>query len=605
MKIATFVFEGKQSWGLVIENPADGREWVYEPPKLEHAFSKIAGNGTNGYFRCMPKFMPDREWPATVKEFLEMGELGMERLKKLEIFLKRYMEQSDTYFISCVGHPLEDVRLRAPVPDAKLFFGLVSNSPSFFRSNPMRSHVNIIPQGHQRPRTAIIGSGETFIGELVGNVELGIVIGKECYNVPIEEAYDYVAGYTVIFDSQVNTYYEHFIPGDKEISREEALSGYDDWHADATGSWIGKGADSHCICGPYITTKDEIGNPYDLVVETKTNGMLRDHSSTAGYLIGVERLVQFFSSFMTLHPGDILHLGTVGTDGIAIDLDYMKFDNDGTVGAYIERCGEVNAKAYYPQKIGDTRSEKQKEIPLVPAAQDFIDSGMTEVDAFSLENVNSVWTCYGNFSEVEKEFSWKATSYASRVLNGPVTQLTDKSDELYLSPIAGDIEISCEMAFVIKKMGKGIAVSEADEYILGYAPLISVCDLSMSDKIIPPYTGQEKGVASVYGRWGDGYQTIGEVKNIPINGRKMLLSVDGVGEIECSCDDYLVGPAAQLKYLAHGTTVLPGDVVTLGRLNKVIRVPKEAYQNGIKVTLKADGYSEISRTVYPFEKKCK
>ena len=178
MKIATFVFEGVQSWGIVIENPADGREWVYEPAKLEYAFEMVGGSGTNGYFRCLPKFMPDREWPKTVKEFLEMGEVGMERLKKLEIFLKRYMEQSDPYFISCVGHPIDEVRLRAPVPDSKLFFGLVSNSPSFFRSNPMRTNVNIIPQGHQRPMTAIIGSGETFIGELVGNVEMGIVIGK-------------------------------------------------------------------------------------------------------------------------------------------------------------------------------------------------------------------------------------------------------------------------------------------------------------------------------------------------------------------------------------------------------------------------------------------
>ncbi len=605
MKIATFVYEGVQSWGLVVTNPEDGREWVYEPAKLEYAFSVVGGSGTNGYFRCLPKFAPDGGWPKTVKDFLTLGEDGMERLKKLETFLIRYMEQSDPYFISCVGHPVDEIRLRAPVPDSKLFFGLVSNSPSFFRSNPMRSNVNIIPQGHQRPMTAIVGSGETFIGELVGNVEMGIVIGKECYNVPIDKAYDYVAGFTVVFDSQVNSYYEYFVPGDKKISREEALSGYEDWHADSTGSWIGKGADSHCICGPYITTKDEIGNPYDLLVETHTNGKLRDRSSTAGYLIGVERLVWFMSQFMTLHPGDILHLGTVGTDGIGIDLNYMKFDNDGTVGAYIERCGKVSAKAYYPEMIGDTRSEKQKEIPLVPAAQDFIDAGKTEVDSFSLDNVNSVWTCYGNFTDSEKELGWKQTAYASRVLNGPTTQLAYKSDELYLAPIAGNLEISCEMAVVIRKMGKGITACNADEYILGYAPMISVCDLSMSDKIVTPYTGQEKGVAEVYGRWGDGYQTIGEVKKMPIDGVKMVLTVEGVGEVECSCDDYLVGAAAQLKYLSHATTLLAGDVITLGRLNKVIRVPKEAYKNGIKVTLKADGFGEISRTIYPFEKKCK
>ena len=50
MKLATFVKDGKQSWGFVIVNPTDGKEWVYEPGKVVHAVKKIT-NGTSGYFR--------------------------------------------------------------------------------------------------------------------------------------------------------------------------------------------------------------------------------------------------------------------------------------------------------------------------------------------------------------------------------------------------------------------------------------------------------------------------------------------------------------------------------------------------------------------------
>ena len=83
MKIATFEFDGVQSWGLVTVNPADGEEWVYEPWKLEHAFAALAYNGTNGYFRCCPEFWPDNAWPKTVKEFLTEGDVAMERLTRL------------------------------------------------------------------------------------------------------------------------------------------------------------------------------------------------------------------------------------------------------------------------------------------------------------------------------------------------------------------------------------------------------------------------------------------------------------------------------------------------------------------------------------------
>ena len=169
MKLATFVKDGRQSWGIVINNIHDGKDWVYEPAKAIYAVKRIT-NGTNGYFRCLPAYMNDFEWPETLKEFLEMGDEAMDTLKKLEGFLVRYNEQSDPYFLSCVGYPIDEVRLRCPIPDSKLFLGLVQNSPSFFRVNPARTHVNILPQAHQRPMTAIIGHGDARVAQSIRTI---------------------------------------------------------------------------------------------------------------------------------------------------------------------------------------------------------------------------------------------------------------------------------------------------------------------------------------------------------------------------------------------------------------------------------------------------
>jgi len=608
MKLATFVKDGRQSWGIVINNARDGKDWVYEPEKAIYAVKRIT-NGTNGYFRCLPEYMKSFVWPKTLKEFLEMGDEAMETLKKLEGFLIRYNEQSDPYFLSCVGYPIDEVRLRCPIPDSKLFLGLVQNSPSFFRVNPARTHVNILPQAHQRPMTGIVGHGETRMGAPGGNVEVGLVIGKEAYNVPIEEAYDYLAGYVVVYDGQLNCYYETFDDSVSVIAKgrqtgEPKRFGevYDDWYADATGSWIGKGCDSLCVCGPYITTKDEIGNPYDLNVYTKTNGVQRDKSSTAGYMIGVERIIHFFSSFMTLHPGDILHMGTVGTDGVAVDCEYMNFGVDGTIGAEIEKCGEISAHVYYPEKFSDNRSDEQKKIPLIPAVQDKIDAGDTEVDRFDCSHIQSVWTCFGNFKTADEVLGYKRAG-SPRMLNGPYGAVTDKQDEdLVLAPIAQNIEVSCELAFVVKKIGKKITKENFHDYILGYAPVLSVCDMSIKNQIIEPATPQESSIGFTYGRWGNGYQTIGEVKDMDIEGRKMTLTVEGIGSVETNTDEYEHLAPRTIEYLSQATTVLAGDVFCLGRTSKVINVPVEAYKNGIKITAEIEGFAPVTRVIKPFTK---
>ena len=52
----------------------------------------------------------------------------------------------------------------------------------------------------------------------------------------------------------------------------------------------------------------------------------------------------------------------------------------------------------------------------------------------------------------------------------------------------------------------------------------------------------------------------------------MRLAVDGVGELTCNTDEYVLDAAQVLAFLTQWITVFPGDVVTLGRTGERLTV---------------------------------
>jgi 2-keto-4-pentenoate hydratase/2-oxohepta-3-ene-1,7-dioic acid hydratase in catechol pathway len=76
-------------------------------------------------------------------------------------------------------------------------------------------------------------------------VELAFVIGKKGKDIPIENAMDYVFGYTVAHDVSAR-----------------------DWQLKKNGGqWlIGKTMDAFCPIGPHIVTKDALSNPHNLKI---------------------------------------------------------------------------------------------------------------------------------------------------------------------------------------------------------------------------------------------------------------------------------------------------------------------------------------------------
>lgn len=119
-------------------------------------------------------------------------------------------------------------------------------------------------------------------------IELGVVIGRQARYVSEAEALDHVAGYVLIND----------------------LSERFDQHRRG-GSWDkGKGHDGFGPVGPWLVTRDELGEARGLAMQLSVNGELMQDGTTDDMIFGVAELVAYCSRFCTLMPGDLIATGT-------------------------------------------------------------------------------------------------------------------------------------------------------------------------------------------------------------------------------------------------------------------------------------------------------
>jgi 5-carboxymethyl-2-hydroxymuconate isomerase len=127
-------------------------------------------------------------------------------------------------------------------------------------------------------------------------VELGVIVGRQMRNVPVDAALDYVFGYTV----------------GNDVSARDVQFSESQWTR-------GKSFDTFCPIGPVIVTPDEIPDPQALALRTRVNGELMQDSSTAEMLFGVAELLAFCSRNFTLEPGDLMLTGTPWGCGYFMD----------------------------------------------------------------------------------------------------------------------------------------------------------------------------------------------------------------------------------------------------------------------------------------------
>ena len=191
-----------------------------------------------------------------------------------------------------------------------------------------------------------------------------------------------------------------------------------------------------------------------MLVYTKMNDMLRDRASTAAMLLGVERTIQWYSSFATLYPGDIIHMGTVGTDGLRLSKGSEYNGRDCTIDSEIEKIGTVKSPVLN-MNFGDWREDddESKTIHISSAVRDVIKSGKAEITLgdWSVDKVRHFWTIFKNYKSVG-ELEGIHLLDTPRFLCAPNSALGVSGNEIEVPPRANNLQISVELGVDIKKI---------------------------------------------------------------------------------------------------------------------------------------------------------
>jgi 5-oxopent-3-ene-1,2,5-tricarboxylate decarboxylase/2-hydroxyhepta-2,4-diene-1,7-dioate isomerase len=122
--------------------------------------------------------------------------------------------------------------------------------------------------------------------------ELAVVVGKTARRVKRDNAYDFIAGYTVANDYAIRDYLENWYRPNLRV----------------------KNRDTCTPIGPWLVDAKDISNPMELSLQTTVNGKVTQSGNTKDMIFDVPFLIEYFSSFMTLSPGDLILTGT--PDGV-------------------------------------------------------------------------------------------------------------------------------------------------------------------------------------------------------------------------------------------------------------------------------------------------
>lgn len=193
--------------------------------------------------------------------------------------------------------PASDVRLAAPVPRPGKLICIGLN----YRNHAIESGLEIprSPIIFSKFVTSVAGANDSIVlpagSEQVDyEAEFAVVIGRRAKNVKLDDAMNYVFGFTNFND----------------------VSARDFQFAD--GQWQrGKACDTFAPFGPFVATLDEIPDPHNLRIQFRLNGETLQDSNTSELIFKIPELIEFLSRSITLEPGDVIATGTPPGVGFA------------------------------------------------------------------------------------------------------------------------------------------------------------------------------------------------------------------------------------------------------------------------------------------------
>lgn len=197
-------------------------------------------------------------------------------------------------------HVLADVRLLAPIANPSKFLAIGMNYAAH-AEEARRGGVDV-PQFQvwfNKQVSCINGPFEDVSMPRVSDkldyeAELGVIIGKRCRHVSVQDARSVVFGYLCCNDVSVR-----------------------DWQMRTATMTLGKSFDTTGPIGPWIVTDDAIADPLNLQMRMLVNGEVRQSINTGLMLHNIWEQIAYLSTVMTLEPGDLIATGTPAGVGVA------------------------------------------------------------------------------------------------------------------------------------------------------------------------------------------------------------------------------------------------------------------------------------------------
>ncbi|NQV54286.1 MAG: fumarylacetoacetate hydrolase family protein [Rhodospirillales bacterium] len=239
-----------------------------------------------------------------------LGDQLIERLEELRPQLESLADAVDAI-------PIADVKFLSPVANPTKIIGVPANYQAHreeaegdpdFDAGRKRFSGSIEEQGlFLKANSALVGPSEGVAVRFPGlrtdhEAELGVIIGKRGSDIPIEKAFDYVAGYALAMDMVVR--------GGQDRSMRKSI-------------------DTYAVLGPWMITADEVPEPEDLEFELRVNGEVRQKANTSMMIMKLAHQISWGSTFYTLMPGDIIMSGTCAGVSKVEPGDTIEFDFEG------------------------------------------------------------------------------------------------------------------------------------------------------------------------------------------------------------------------------------------------------------------------------------
>ena len=186
-------------------------------------------------------------------------------------------------------HRLADVTLLTPLPDVDNLICIGRN----YKGHLAEANLKLpdFPSTFIRLKSSIVAHDEALVCPRISSDfdyegELAVVIGKGGRHIRREDALSHIAGYSIVMDGSIRDYQMgHCLVVGKNFF--------------ATGSF-----------GPCLVTSDEVGDPTQLLLSTRLNGVEVQHTQTDDLIFDIPYLISYISSWMPLSPGDVISTGT-------------------------------------------------------------------------------------------------------------------------------------------------------------------------------------------------------------------------------------------------------------------------------------------------------